>query len=165
MQFSLRSLANKFIVEKTDHIFIQLFRYFFVSGFSLIVDFSTLFIFTSIIGIHYLISTVLSYSIGLFVNYMISVAWVFHTRRIQNPRAEFFIFAIIGILGLGLNVLIMWVWTGLLGFFYLAGRIVSAAIGYVWKYFARRFILFSSKPDLSSSRNSIGQQANTEELQ
>ncbi len=138
----MRSLLNTLMVEKTDNLFIQLFRYFMVSGLSLVVDFATLLFFTEFLGLYYLVSATLSYSLGLVLNYFISVAWVFNTRKISNRSAEFAIFAIIGILGLGINVGILWIWTSLLGLYYLAGRVVSAGIGYVWKYVARRIILF-----------------------
>ena len=130
------------MLGKTDHVLVQLFRYFVVSGFSLVIDFCTLFLFTDVLRIHYLISSVLSYSIGLLINYYISVNWVFNSRTYANRRKEFTIFVAIGIAGLGINTLVMWVCTGLFSLYYLAARVISAAIGYTWKYVARRLILF-----------------------
>jgi len=70
------------------------------------------------------------------------VRWAFGKRSMQNKTAEFLIFIIIGVIGMGLNALILWLWTGLLGLNYLLGRLVSAVIGYVWKFAARKIALF-----------------------
>lgn len=131
------------MLAKTDNILVQLFRYFVVSGLSLVIDFCTLFAFTDLLHIHYLVSSVLSYSIGLVINYYISVNWVFGTRKYADRRKEFTIFVVIGIAGLGINTLVMFVCTGLFSLYYLTARVISAAIGYTWKYVARRLILFS----------------------
>lgn len=137
-----KKYLDKLMLGKTDHVLVQLFRYFVVSGFSLVIDFCTLFLFTDVLRIHYLISSVLSYSIGLLINYYISVNWVFNSRTYANRRKEFTIFVAIGIAGLGINTLVMWVCTELFSLYYLAARVISAAIGYTWKYVARRLILF-----------------------
>lgn len=138
----LKKIMDKLMLGKTDHVLVQLFRYFVVSGLSLVIDFCTLFLFTDLLRIHYLVSSVLSYSIGLLLNYYISVNWVFGSRTYADRRKEFTIFVAIGIAGLGINTLVMWVCTGLFSLYYLAARVISAAIGYTWKYAARRLILF-----------------------
>ncbi len=139
----IMDLADRLMREKTDNVVVQLFRYFVVSGLSLVIDFCTLFAFTSLLHIHYLVSSVLSYSIGLVINYFISVRWVFNTRKYADRRKEFALFVIIGLLGLGINTLTMWLFTSVLALYYLLARVISAAIGYTWKYVARRLIIFS----------------------
>jgi len=143
-----KELTHGLMVKKTDNVIVQLFRYFIVSGLSLVIDFCTLFVFTDLLHIQYLVSGILSYSIGLVINYFISVNWVFNSRNYEDRRKEFIVFAGIGILGLGVNTLVMWICTGLLGLYYLASRVISAAIGYTWKYVARRVILFRKKQPL-----------------
>lgn len=142
----MRNLINKLMKEKTDNILIQIFRYFIVSGLSLAVDFCTLFILTNFFGFHYLLSGVLSYSIGLVINYFISVAWVFKSRTYEDRRKEFIIFILIGVIGLGVNAFILWLCTDIAGLYYMVSRIISAGIGYAWKYVARR-PQFSVRPD------------------
>jgi putative flippase GtrA len=60
----------------------------------------------------------------------------------MNRMAEFSIFVVIGLAGMGINTLILWVWQGVLGLHYLLGRMVSAIIGYIWKFAARKLALF-----------------------
>ncbi len=129
-------------IAKNSHRLVEFFRYFIVSLVALSADFLLLYILTSFAGIYYLISAVFSYLTGLVVNYLLSTYWVFAKRKISNRVVEFSIFAIIGIIGLGTNELLMWLFTSVLLIHYMVSRIFSAGIGYVWKYFVRKYLLF-----------------------
>lgn len=138
----LRSFTHALFVRKSEKTIIQLFRYVIVSGVSLAVDFVVLYSLTEAAHVHYLVSAAFSYLAGLIVNYALSVVWVFYARKLANRTAEFSIFAGIGFIGMGINELILWVLSGLLGVHYLIGRAVSAVVGYTWKYVARKWLLF-----------------------
>jgi putative flippase GtrA len=56
---------------------------------------------------------------------------------------EFLVFAGIGVIGLGLNELIIWFFTARIGLHYLASKIVSTVAIYCWNFFARKVALFS----------------------
>jgi len=128
--------------KKTQKLTIQVFRYLIVSGVSLLVDTAVLTGLTELAGLHYLVSAVAGYLTGLVVNYILSRVWVFHSSKLQSKTAEFAIFAVIGLVGMGINELILWGWVSLLGLHYVYGRLVSAVIGYTWKYAARKWLLF-----------------------
>jgi putative flippase GtrA len=130
------------VLRKTDNLFIQFFRYFGVSGICLLADTATLFVLTEYAGIHYQISTFIGYSLGLILNYLLSVIWVFKTKRLSSKTMEFGIFVVIGLIGLAINQGIMWLCTDLVGFYFMLSRLVSAGVGYTWKFFARKYILF-----------------------
>ena len=134
-----------FILRKTDNLFIQFFRYFGISGICLLVDTGTLFLLTKYAGIHYLVSTFIGYSLGVILNYILSVTWVFKTKRLVNKPMEFGIFVAIGLTGMALNQGLMWLCTDLLGLYFMLSRLISAGIGYTWKFFARKYILFHRK--------------------
>ena len=136
------NLFTKLFIHKSTHNFIEFFRYFFVAVVALSTDFILLFVLTHFLNVHYLLSAVISYLAGMFVNYMLSIVWVFGKRRVKDPRKEFIIFVTIGIIGLGVNEFLMWLFTDLLLLYYMVSRIISAGIGYVWKYIARKIILF-----------------------
>ena len=130
------------VLRKTDNLFIQFFRYFGVSGICLLVDTAALFVLTEYAGIHYLVSTFIGYSLGLILNYVLSVIWVFKTKRLTNRSMEFGIFVAIGLSGLAINQSVMWLCTDLIGLYFMLSRLISAGIGYTWKFFARKYILF-----------------------
>ncbi len=138
----LHELAELAFKRKTQKLTIQVFRYLIVSGISLLVDTGVLAALTELLGLHYLVSAVAGYLTGLVVNYALSRAWVFHSSKLESKTAEFAIFVAIGLIGLGVNELILWGWVGLFGLHYVYGRMVSAVIGYTWKYVARKWLLF-----------------------
>ena len=141
-------MIKKLIKNKTDNTLIQLFRYTFVGGIAFGVDFSLLFLLTEFAGIHYLLSAAISFSVGLVTNYILSIIWVFKTRNISNRYLEFIIFGIIGIVGLGMNELIIWSFTEYLHFYYLVSKIVSTVVVYLWNFFARKYILYNNKGNI-----------------
>jgi putative flippase GtrA len=138
----IKMIPNILIKGRTDNTFIQLFRYTFVGGIAFIADFCSLFVFTEIFAVHYLISAAIAFLLGLMTNYSLSIVWVFHKHTMNNKLYEFIIFAIIGILGLGLNEFFIWFFTERVGFYYLLSKIFSTVFVYLWNFFTRKFVLF-----------------------
>lgn len=138
----LNSLWSVFVQKPTNNTFVQLFRYTFVGGFAFVIDFSSLFILTEAFHIHYLVSAAIAFLIGLLINYSISVKWVFNQRKLTSRKNEVLIFAGIGVVGLGLNEVIIWLCTEIFLFHYLVSKIVSAVLVYLWNFFVRKFSLF-----------------------
>ena len=132
-------------LDKTESTLIQLFRYTFVGGLAFIVDFGTLYLLTEFINVHYLISAAAAFILGLLTNYFLSVKWVFSSRTIDSRGIEFLLFAVIGLIGLGLNELFLWVFTDLFSIYYLFSKIITAVFVYLWNFLARKYILFNSK--------------------
>lgn len=133
---------DKLIKNQTDSTHIQFFRYIFVGGAAFIVDFGSLFIFTDIFGIYYLVSASIAFTLGLIANYALSISWVFNKRALENIWSEFIVFAVIGIIGLGLNALFMWFFTEYVSLYYLFSKLIAAALILFWNFFARKFTLF-----------------------
>jgi|ERR1035437_6358962 putative flippase GtrA len=134
---------NSVFKGKTDNTLLQLFRYTFVGGFAFLVDFGTLFILTEYFYIHYLISAGIAFILGLVINYILSVKWVFNSRALENRWLEFLLFSLIGLVGLGLNELFLWILTDILLIYYLLSKIITTFIVYFWNFFARKVMLFN----------------------
>lgn len=139
---ALSSLFKKIFFAPTDNTWVQLFRYGFVGGTAFVVDFVALYLFTEVCHIYYLVSASLSFVLGLVVNYLLSTVWIFRDGKMKNRWMEFIVFALIGVVGLGLNALVMWFFTDLLSVYYMASKAISTAIVFLWNFFARKLILF-----------------------
>ena len=127
---------------RTDNVSIQFFRYLFVGGGAFVVDFGSLLILTEWFNIYYLFSAALAFLLGLITNYFLSTTWVFNKRTLNKRHHEFIIFAIIGIVGLGLNELIIWYFTEKFLFHYAFSKIIAAAVVLFWNFTARKIVLF-----------------------
>lgn len=138
----MAGLINKIFLQPTNNSLIQLFRYCFVGGFAFIVDAGGLFVFTEYAGIYYLLSATISFILGLVVNYLLSTAWIFKKSKLSNRWTEFLIYSVIGVVGLGLNTLFLWLFTDCLHIYYMLSKIITAALVMLWNFFARKIILF-----------------------
>lgn len=142
MKIAILNLGQKLLKDQTNKTRIQFLRYLFVGGAAFIVDFLSLYILTDFFGIYYLISAAIAFLLGLLVNYFLSISWVFNKRKLKNRNFEFGIFAIIGIVGLGLNEVFIWFFTQELLIYYLISKIFAAIIILFWNFFARKYVLF-----------------------
>jgi putative flippase GtrA len=138
----VKQKLNRILKQETERTIIQLFRYVFVGGAAFIVDFGSLFVLTDFFGVYYLVSAAIAFILGLIVNYMLSISWVFNNRKLDSSTLEFGVFSLIGIVGLGLNEVFIWFFTAEVGFYYLISKIISAIIVLFWNFFARKYVLF-----------------------
>lgn len=138
-------LIQKAFIEETDNWFIQFFRYFFVGGFAFLVDYGLLVLLTEVFGLHYLVSATISFIAGLVVNYLLSTSWIFRKSTLENKWAEFLIFAVIGVIGLGLNNLLLYLLTDKLHIHYMISKLITTALVMIWNFGARKIVLFNKK--------------------
>ncbi len=96
----------------------------------------------------------LGFTVSVIVNYILSFKFVFERKEDMNRKAEFVIFIILSVIGLGLNQLIIWVCTvpvynniewlqRLLGYslMYTAAKVVATAIVMVYNFITRKIFL------------------------
>lgn len=141
----MKSKIDVLFKEDTDNIFLQFFRYLFVGGFAFLVDFFLLYFFSEFCGIYYLISAVLSFIISLIVNYVLSTHWVFNKNQIENKAAEFGVFALIGVVGLGFTEIFLYLFTDVFGMYYMFSKIITTAIVMFWNFIARRVMFYGKE--------------------
>lgn len=122
----------------------ELVGYTAASAVALVVDLGVLVALTES-GVHYLAAATLAFLAGMLVVYLASVRWIFpwRTHR-ERKHIEVGVFIATGIVGLLLNLGIMWLLTSALGVFYLISKLVSVGFVFTWHFVSRRLILFTS---------------------
>ncbi|KKR22165.1 MAG: hypothetical protein UT50_C0001G0077 [Candidatus Moranbacteria bacterium GW2011_GWA2_39_41] len=137
------ALTKKIFILKSDATHIQFFRYLFVGGASTIVDMGAFFIVVNTLHFHYLIAQTISFLFGLIINYILSIFWVFsHTG---NFKKEFALFAIIGIGGLLLSYLFLWLLidiSNLHTFKDMLAKAIAVLIVLFWNFGMRKKFVF-----------------------
>ncbi len=121
---------------------VQFARYVVVGGGAFVVDFGTLALLHKLAGVNYLLSAGISFSLGLVVNYLISVRWVFAVRRVQRRSVELAVYSLVGLVGLLLNQLTIWGLTAGFGLDPLVSKLVAGAVVLLWNFGARKLALF-----------------------
>jgi putative flippase GtrA len=142
----MKQLINKLFIEDTKNGFIQLLRYSFVGGIAAAANFLFLFLFTDVCGIYYLISNVLSFLIGLTVNYVLCKKFVFLVKT-SNSKVEFLIYGVIGLAGLLFDTGLMYFFTEAMLFYYMFSKVISTLIVLLWNFTARKvlYIIIENK--------------------
>ena len=118
----------------------QIFKFGIVGGIAFIIDYTLLYILTEYIGIHYLISSIISFTISVIFNYILSVKWVFNVKRKQGTR-EFIIFIILSLIGLLINSLIMYLMVDICNIYYMISKLISTFIVMVYNFITRKIFI------------------------
>jgi putative flippase GtrA len=121
---------------------VQFLRSIIVSIIALVFDFGLLVFFKQELGIYYLLAATLSFLVGVIVNYLLSVYWVFAEHKLSSRRSELIIFVLINAVGLGLNLIIISSMVDLLGADYRAAKAVSTVVVFFWNFIIRKKILY-----------------------
>lgn len=119
----------------------QIMKFGIVGFLCFFIDYFVLFAATEILGINYLISSGISFSVSVIINYILSTKFVFQTKQDTNKMKEFILFVILSLVGLGINQIIMWFTVEKVSIYYLLGKIVATAIVMVYNFITRKIFL------------------------
>ncbi len=134
---------QRWFKQASDETLVQAFRFTIVGIFAFAIDFAYLTYAVTVLQWNYLISAAVAYLIGLSINYLFCVSWVFSARRFQNQSVEYMLFTVIGVTGLGITEFVLWTGTDLYGLDFRLSKLFSLVIVAGWNFAARKFILFS----------------------
>ena len=113
-------------------------------GVGFLMDYGVLSVCFECFGWHYLLSSALGFLAGVVFVYICSNKWVFSCRSMaDNAVAEFMLFLLIGLIGLGLTLLFMWLFVDVAGIYPLIAKLGTTAIVLLWNFGARKIILYS----------------------
>lgn len=133
---------KKLFFEPTKNGMIQFFRYAFVGGIATVVDWAVQYSLT-VLWVHYLIAAIFAFLSGLVVNYFLSKIFVFKAQEAKvNAALEFVIYALIGAIGLGITVGLMFLLTDIAGLYFMLSKVITTVIVLFWNYFARKLIIY-----------------------
>ena len=126
----------------------EFLRYVLIGGSAFLVDLLIMVLFNEFVfkGNFLYVSIFLGYVVGLIYNFIFSCRFVFENgfEKIKNNEVKsFVIFTVIGLLGLGLTELLMFLFVDLIDFHYTISKILTGIIVVFWNYLARKFIIFS----------------------
>lgn len=159
---------EKGIKQTKEQLFWEIFRFLIVGGTATVFDYVVAYLFYQWIlppavcgeGLSLVISTALGFCVGLIVNWILSVRFVFRAVRNKEEAASkkgFLVFTIIGLIGLGITEIGMlfvkilptvtifssptflgaeWKWWLM--------KVAMTCIVLVWNYVGRKLFVFKS---------------------
>lgn len=120
----------------------EFIRYFLCSVLALLADMG-LYWMGLRVGLSYPVAAAAGFCIGLFTAYTLSVRWAFCARRVGNQQVEFLLFAGIGVLGLGVTELCLWLLIGHLGLPPMVAKVMTAGAVFFFNFGLRKALLFT----------------------
>jgi putative flippase GtrA len=125
--------------KRSQKAFVQeIFGYSWVAALGLGVDIATLFVATEYFNSPYLFSAFLGFLTGLGVSFYLSEKFVFFGSMISNRPTRFMLFGIIGVVGLFILQVGMWIQVEFFDFDYLQAKVVCTVLVFLWNFSARR---------------------------
>ncbi|SHJ52444.1 GtrA family protein [Hespellia stercorisuis] len=132
-------------MEKKTSLFQQILRFGVVGGGAFVIDYGIMVFLTEVVGINYLLSSAISFTVSVIFNYILSVKWVFNVTGERSQKQDFAVFIVLSIIGLGINSLVMWIGVTKFGINYMITKIGATAIVMVYNFITRKVFLENGK--------------------
>lgn len=128
----------------------QFLRYLVTGGLAFVVDFGLFALCLYVFDWHYLLANLVGLVAGLVLNYTMSIVWVFTAceRALEKRKVmEFSLFALVGITGVGINQLLMFLMVGVFDWNEMVSKMVAAVLVLMWNFGARKLMLFRERKE------------------
>jgi putative flippase GtrA len=125
----------------------QFIRYFIVAAAGLAIDFATVIFTKQELHFYYLVATFCGFILGLIVTYVLSNRFVFGAPK-GSRQKTFLLFSVVGVVGLGILSLLMWLLTGKLGINYIISKALATIVVFIWNFIARKTLYDPQKIEL-----------------
>jgi putative flippase GtrA len=120
----------------------QVIRYLISGVIAFLIDFGILYFCTEQLKLHYIISSIIGFSVGLFIIYIFSIYWIFNYRK-TKAIYEILIFIFTGLIGILLTTVLMWVLTESFQLYFLFSKLITTVVVFIWNFLSRKLLLFS----------------------
>ncbi|NNG21264.1 GtrA family protein [Naumannella sp. ID2617S] len=141
---TLTSRIRSALSRHNGRVLAQMIRYGFVSGLAFGVDFFSMYAGIHAFHLPVLLATTIAFTLGIITNFITSTLWVFD-RSSHRRHVEMGLFLLVGVIGLGLNALIVWVGHEVLGIWAMVAKLISTAVVFFWNFLLRRFLIYTPK--------------------
>lgn len=116
----------------------QIIKFCLTGSLCTVIDFGVLFVLTEQIGLSYAISNIISVSLSIIVNYILSKIIVFN---FSNTLRNFVVFIILSIVGLIINESLIILCVNVFTIDYKVGKIIATGVVMCFNYLTRKYIL------------------------
>lgn len=118
-------------------------RYLAASALALAIDAGIYLALIRVFGVNYLVAAPAGFAIGVLTIYVLSTRWVFPDRRLDDSATEFAVFVFIGMAGLLMNQVSIYLCIERLAMSYEAAKFCSAASTFIFNFATRKVLLFT----------------------
>lgn len=125
---------------KGNKTIIQFAQYLVVGGLATLVEWGCFYLFSPVFGINYLLSTALAFVFSTFSNWLFG-KWIMFKNK-GNPFLELLKIYLASIVGLLLNLVLMWLLVEKLTVDEMVSKMITTAIVFGWNFFIRKLVIY-----------------------
>jgi len=130
----LRHLARLMPADRSLRRFL---KFCLVGGSGVLVNMGLLWLLTEAGGLFYLASSAVAVECAIINNFIWNDVWTFRDRRAAGWRARLCRLArfnLVSLAGLGINIVVLWLFTDQLGVYYLLSNLAGIAAATMWNF-------------------------------
>lgn len=121
---------------------LQLFSYLIVGGIATVVEWVCFYILSYQAHIHYLLATTLAFVISTAANWLAGRLLTFQGAEKQPILQELAKIYAVSIIGLLLNLLLMYLFVQKVGLAKMVGKIIATVLVFAWNFVVRKFWIY-----------------------
>ncbi len=119
----------------------QVMKFVLVGGMSFVLDFIIYYVLTNFFSVYYLVAGFFSFSLSLIFNYLMSMKFVFKSKDNLKKTHEFMIFVTLSVMGLGINLLSLFILVDQFKMNDLIAKVFVAGIVMVFNFITRKIFI------------------------
>ena len=108
--------------------------YFFVGGIAALTDLFIFYVFAKQLGFNYLLITIIGFVVAIFVNYLLSIKFVFHSGTRFGRGAEIIMTYIVSSIGLIVHISVLFLLIDLLQIEKMLSKIIAVLSAFIFNY-------------------------------
>ncbi len=128
-------------MKRIKKLLLQFCKFGLVGTLCFCIDYGIMVLLTEATDLGYFLSSAISFTLSVVVNYILSMRFVFKGKDELNKFQEMAIFVALSIVGLALNQMIMWIAVEFFRVFYAVAKIFSTMLVTVYNFISRKLFL------------------------
>jgi putative flippase GtrA len=127
---------------------IKMIQFGCVGGLMVILNVEIIYLLTSILGIYYLISAILSYLMLTALSFFLNEKWTFNSvadhahEKLWHRLASYYL---VSLSGMSINIIILFLLTNFENVYYLYSSIIASCSVFFWNFFVNKKITWGEK--------------------
>jgi len=124
---------------------IQFFRFALVGVVATLINLVFLYFFTEFFNIYYMISAIFAFFIADISKYVLNKTWTFYERLRDGFFRTYCKFLLVSLIALGINLFFLYIFTDIVGIYYLYSQVLAIAISLWINFLGSKFWTFKNK--------------------
>src|SRR3989344_4269095 len=120
-------------------------RYFICGITAAATNIGLLYIFTDLVGVWYLYSSIIAFLLALIVSFVLQKFVVFKDQNIEKIHHQFSRFFIAAVFGVLTNTILVYLCTDVLGIWYILSQIIAGFFVMIQNFILYKFFIFNEK--------------------